>query len=47
MAMGAVTELIPEEDITGIPTAREMEYAAARDGVACNQHNIRFDLLIY
>lgn len=35
IAIGAVTELNPEADMTGIRTAREIEYAAARDGVAC------------
>lgn len=35
-AIGAVTELNPDEHITGILTAREMEYAAASVGVACN-----------
>lgn len=34
-AIGAVTELSPEEHITGMLTAREMEYAAASVGVAC------------
>ena len=35
MAIGTVTELNPEEHITGIVTAREIEYAAANVGVAC------------
>ena len=35
-AIGAVTELNPDEHITGMLTAREMEYAAASVGVACN-----------
>ena len=34
IARGAVIELSPEADITGIRTAREMEYAAARVGEA-------------
>ena len=34
MAIGAVTALSPDEHITGILTAREMEYAAASVGVA-------------
>lgn len=34
MAIGAVTALRPDEHMTGILTAREMEYAAARVGVA-------------
>ena len=34
MAIGAVTALNPEEHRTGIFTAREMEYAAAKVGVA-------------
>lgn len=33
-AIGAVTALNPDEHITGILTAREMEYAAASVGVA-------------
>lgn len=33
-AIGAVTALSPDEHITGILTAREMEYAAASVGVA-------------
>jgi predicted porin len=33
-AIGAVTELSPEEHMTGMLTAREMEYAAASVGVA-------------
>lgn len=34
MAIGAVTALNPDEHITGILTALEMEYAAASVGVA-------------
>ena len=34
MAIGAVTVLSPDEHITGILTAREMEYAAANVGEA-------------
>jgi hypothetical protein len=35
-AIGAVTELNPEEHITGmLITAREMKYAATSVGVAC------------
>jgi len=34
-AIGAVTELNPDEHITGMLTALEMEYAAASVGVAC------------
>lgn len=34
IAIGAVTELNPDEHITGILTAREIEYAAASVGVA-------------
>lgn len=34
MAIGAVTALKPDEHITGILTAREIEYAAARVGLA-------------
>lgn len=44
IAMGAVTELSPEEDITGIRTAREIEYAAARDGVAYTHSSNTFHL---
>lgn len=36
MAIGAVTELSPDEHMTGILTAREIEYAAANVGTACN-----------
>jgi hypothetical protein len=35
-AMGAVTALIPEAHMTGILTALEMAYAAAKVGEACN-----------
>lgn len=35
IAIGAVTALKPEEHITGIVTAREIEYAAANVGAAC------------
>lgn len=39
MAIGAVTALSPDEHITGILTAREIEYAAASVGAAyINQH---------
>lgn len=34
MAIGAVTALNPDEHITGIVTALEIEYAAASVGVA-------------
>lgn len=34
MAIGAVTALSPDEHITGILTALEIEYAAAKVGVA-------------
>ena len=34
MAIGAATALTPDEHITGIWTAREIEYAAASAGVA-------------
>ena len=34
MAIGAVTENSPDEQMTGIFTAREIEYAAASVGVA-------------
>lgn len=34
MAIGAVTELRPDEHMTGIRTARDIEYAAASVGVA-------------
>lgn len=34
IAIGAVTALRPDEHMTGILTAREMEYAAASVGVA-------------
>ena len=34
-AIGAVIELKPDEHITGMLTALEMEYAAASVGVAC------------
>ena len=34
MAIGAVTALSPDEHMTGILTAREIEYADARVGVA-------------
>ena len=34
MAIGVVTELSPDEQMTGIFTAREIEYAAASVGVA-------------
>lgn len=34
MAIGAVTALSPDEHITGILTAREIEYAAASVGAA-------------
>ena len=34
MAIGAVIALSPEEHMTGILTAREIEYAAASVGVA-------------
>ena len=34
MAIGAVTALSPDEHMTGILTAREIEYAAANVGVA-------------
>lgn len=34
MAIGTVTELSPDEQMTGIFTAREIEYAAASVGVA-------------
>lgn len=34
MAMGAVTALSPDEHMTGILTARDIEYAAANVGVA-------------
>ena len=44
-AIGAVTALNPEEHITGILTARAIEYAAARVGVAYLKQNIR--LFIY
>lgn len=37
-AIGAVTALSPDEHITGILTAREIEYAAASVGVACIYH---------
>ncbi len=37
MAIGAVTALSPDEHITGIFTALEMEYAAAKLGVACSE----------
>lgn len=36
IAIGAVTALSPDEHMTGILTARDMEYAAARVGVAYN-----------
>jgi hypothetical protein len=36
MAIGAVTALSPDEHMTGILTAREIEYAAANVGVAYN-----------
>lgn len=35
IAIGAVTALSPDEHMTGILTAREIEYAAASVGVAC------------
>jgi hypothetical protein len=43
-AIGAVTELNPDEHITGMLTAREMEYAAASVGVAC-QFKLNFVIL--
>ena len=39
MAIGAVTELSPEAHITGILTAREIEYAAASVGEAYKPFN--------
>jgi len=36
IAIGAVTALSPDEHMTGILTARDIEYAAAKVGVACN-----------
>lgn len=36
MAIGAVTALSPDEHMTGILTARDIEYAAANVGVAWN-----------
>lgn len=36
IAIGAVTALSPDEHMTGIFTARDMEYAAAKVGVAYN-----------
>lgn len=39
MAKGAVTELSPDAHITGILTAREIEYAAASVGEAYNPIN--------
>lgn len=38
MAIGAVTALSPDEHITGMFTALEIEYAAANVGVAYNIH---------
>ena len=40
MAIGAVTALSPDEHITGIFTALEMEYAAAKLGVAYSEMQI-------
>lgn len=34
IAIGAVTALSPDEHMTGILTARDIEYAAAKVGVA-------------
>lgn len=43
MAIGAVTELSPDEHMTGIFTAREIEYAAANVGEAYKyQHPSKF-----
>lgn len=39
MAIGAVTALNPDEHMTGILTALEIEYAAASVGAACNYQN--------
>lgn len=39
IAIGAVTALSPDEHMTGIFTARDMEYAAAKVGVAYNNDN--------
>lgn len=36
IAIGAVTALSPDEHMTGILTARDIEYAAAKVGVAYN-----------
>lgn len=39
IAIGAVTALSPDEHMTGIFTAPDMEYAAARVGVAYNNNH--------
>jgi hypothetical protein len=44
-AIGAVTELSPDAHMTGMLTAREMEYAAANVGVAYNSLNTSYALM--
>ena len=39
IAIGAVTALKPDEHMTGILTALDIEYAAAKVGVACNDQS--------
>lgn len=39
IAIGAVTALNPDEHMTGILTALEIEYAAASVGAACKYQN--------
>lgn len=47
MAIGAVTELSPDEHSTGIFTALEIEYAAAKVGVAWNYNRRRWSNKIH